>query len=155
LLKKNGFEVIKCDRLNRDTISAYVRKNKMHDLSSLKHNFNKLNASFRQYVDQVKAQKGTVAIWGASHQGFTILSTAELGEKIDYIIDSAPFKQGKYSPATHIPIISPNYFFEKKADAIIIVAPGYSEEIYRTIKEMYGPDVRIAILRSENLEILK
>ena len=58
-------------------------------------------------IDDLKAQGRRVALWGASHQGFTIIACAGIGEKIEYIIDSAEFKQGKYSPATHIEIISP------------------------------------------------
>ena len=49
-----------------------------------------------------------LAIWGASHQGFTLAATTCLGEKAEYIIDSAPFKHGKYAPASHLVIVSPD-----------------------------------------------
>lgn len=154
LLEYTGFEVIELSRINRDTISAYVRKRQMLDLTELKNNFTRLNSSIQQFIRNIKSQGAEVALWGASHQGFTILSTAQLGKDIAYIIDSAPFKQGKYSPATHVPIVSPDYFFEKKVGAIIIVAPGYSEEIYKTIQSRYGTDIVVAVLRSEDLEVL-
>ena len=154
LLERCGFWIVELSRLNRDTISVYVKKRNMVDISGLKCNFNRLNSSIRQFVQSIKIQGGDVALWGASHQGFTILSTAQLGADIAYIIDSAPFKQGKYSPATHIPIVPPEYFFANKVAAIIIVAPGYSNEIYETIQARYGNDVQIAVLRSENVEVL-
>jgi hypothetical protein len=52
---------------------------------------------------------------------------------VEYIIDSAPFKQGKYAPASHIPIVSPDYYFEHKVDVIIVIAPGYANEIKKII----------------------
>ena len=40
-----------------------------------------------------KVEKGVdlslIHIWGASHQGFTLASTSELGKHLAYIIDSA------------------------------------------------------------------
>ncbi len=32
-----------------------------------------------------------------------------LGEKASYIIDSAPFKQGRFAPASHLKIVPPAY----------------------------------------------
>jgi flavodoxin len=37
-------------------------------------------------------------------------------------------------------------------DAILIVAPGYTEEIAGIIKEKFGPNVEILALKSNHLE---
>ena len=155
LLEKNGFEVVECQMINRDTISAYVKKRQKTNLFNLNENFSRLKANIDQYVDSIVSGGGKVAVWGAGHQGFTILSTAGLGDKIEYIIDSAPFKQGKYSPATHVPIVPLSHYFSNKVDAIIIVAPGYTDEIFDIILKNCDNDIKVAVLRSKELEILK
>lgn len=81
------------------------------------------------YMKYLDAWKKKAAIWGASHQGFTLAATTSLGKKAEYIIDSAPFKQGKFAPASHLPIVAPSYFEEHPVDAVIITAPGYTDEI--------------------------
>ena len=94
------------------------------------------------------------AVWGASHQGFTLIPTLHLESFVSYIIDSAPFKQGKFAPASHLPIVAPDHFFEEPVDTILIVAPGYTQEIAGIIREKFGEHVCIATLRSRALELL-
>ena len=106
------------------------------------------------YIDSYICQGKKVAVWGASHQGFTLIPSLGLSDKIAYIIDSAPFKQGKFSPASHIPIVDKKYFFEDPVDSILIVAPGYTDEIAGIIKNELSKDVDIRTLRSNHLEKL-
>ena len=93
-----------------------------------------------------------MAIWGASHQGLTILSSLGLEEKVPYVIDSAPFKQGMYTTGSHIPIVAPVYFHENPVQAILIIAPGYTDEIARIIREQLNESVQIYSLRGNTLE---
>ena len=92
-----------------------------------------------------------MAIWGASHQGLTLLSTTALKDAVSYIIDSAPFKQGLYSPASHVLIVPPEHFQEELVDEILIVAPGYTDEIAGIIKRDFQPCPRILALRGERI----
>lgn len=152
LFEKNGFEVLEQEMINRDTISMIVRKRQKMDVSSLQDNYIQLGEQVGKYLDG-KVEKGQkVAIWGASHQGFTIAATLNLDERIEYIIDSAPFKQGKFSPSSHIPIVSPSYALENPVNAIIVIAPGYTEEIVKIIREKYK-DVEIAAIKDHQMEI--
>lgn len=83
-----------------------------------------------------------------------MVSTLELSGKISYIIDSAKFKQGRYAPASHVPIVSPDYYFIEAVTAVIIVAPGYTNEIFEIITKRFKSNVIVATLRSNHLEIL-
>ena len=105
-------------------------------------------------LDDLAAKNQTIALWGASHQGFTLASTTPLCERVSYIIDSAPFKQGRFAPASHLPIVPPDHFLENPVDVIMIVAPGYSDEIAGVIRTRFGEKVRILTLRSERIEEL-
>ena len=82
-----------------------------------------------------------------------LAATAKLTKKIEYIIDSAPFKQGKYAPASHIPIISPADALLHSVDAIIIMAPGYTDEIAAIIKRDFGQGTEIAVMKAKNLQM--
>jgi SAM-dependent methyltransferase len=152
LLLKNGFEVVDCKMINRDTLSALVKKRTKLNVSSLHENFIRLKSELNKYIDSYIGNNKKVAIWGASHQGFTITSTTDIASKISYIIDSAPFKQNKCAPASHVPIVSPEYYFQNPVDCIIIVAPGYTKEILSVIKQRYRAGIDIAILKSNQLE---
>ena len=76
-----------------------------------------LDQEVNQLMDRLHKEGKKLAIWGASHQGFTLAATTRLGNKVEYMMDSAPFKQGRFAPASHIPIVAPDEFFANPVDA--------------------------------------
>lgn len=152
LLEKNGFVVLEKEIVNRDTLSVIVKKRPIIDISNIENSYFDIIKQVNTYIDKLTENKKHVAIWGASHQGFTLASTANLSDKIEFIIDSAPFKQGKYTPASHIPIIPPEEAMKRELDSIIIVAPGYVDEIANIIKEKFNADIEIMVLMTKKLE---
>ncbi len=152
VLEKNGFEVLEREMVNRDTISMIVRKRQSPDIKRISEEREDICAQLNEYADGMKNQGKKVAVWGASHQGFTLLSTAGLREKIAYCIDSAPFKQGRYAPASHIPIISPEEAKKDPPDGIIIMAPGYTHEIASIIKSDFKDGTDIAVMLTNRLQ---
>ena len=152
LFQKNGFEILDCCIINKDTHSVTVRKRKTADTTCWEKSFAILKKELHEYVDSYTAKGKKVAVWGASHQGFTLISSLGLSDKISYIIDSAAFKQGKYSPASHIPIVDRNHFFVEPVDSIVIMAPGYTDEIVAIIKKELCADLDIRAIRSDHLE---
>ena len=78
----------------------------------------------------------------------------QLGKMLEYIIDSAPFKHGKFAPASHLPIVPPDHFEEHPVDAIVITAPGYTDEIAKIIRERFGEKIEIRAMRSNHLEMV-
>lgn len=155
VLNKNGFEVLEKEMVNRDTLSVIVRKKKLTDVSKIKSSFNTIDREINGYIHSVTASGRKMAIWGASHQGFTLASTLDLGGKVECIIDSAPFKQGRYAPASHIPIISPDEAKKRDLDAIIIMAPGYTNEIAHIIQNEFERDIEIAVMMTNSLQMYK
>ena len=154
LLERNGFQVEECEVINRDTLSVLVRKRPQMDTENLLECYVNLKREMETYMKYLDAWDKKVAIWGASHQGFTLAATTKLGEKARYIIDSAPFKQGKFAPASHLPIVGPDHFHEHPVDAIIITAPGYTDEIAASIRQKFGTAVEIRAMRSNHLEMV-
>lgn len=160
-----GFEVLEEEMINRDTLSVIVGKRKQtagqksHEkraekvlVSGLIESQDTIGREMNELIRGLNAQGKSLAVWGASHQGFTLASTTEIGAFARYIIDSAPFKQGKYAPASHLLIVPPDHYHSDPVDAILIVAPGYTEEIAGTIKEKFGQNIDILALKSNHLE---
>lgn len=154
LLERNGFLVEECEVINRDTLSVIVKKRPQMDTENLLECYVNLKREMETYMKYLDAWDKKVAVWGASHQGFTLASTTKLGERARYIIDSAPFKQGKFAPASHLPIVGPDHFHEHPVDAIIITAPGYTDEIAASIRRKFGTSVEIRAMRSNHLEMV-
>ena len=154
LLERNGFLVEECEVINRDTLSVIVKKRPQMDTENLLECYVNLKREMESYMKYLDAWDKKVAVWGASHQGFTLAATTKLGERARYIIDSAPFKQGKFAPASHLPIVGPDHFHEHPVDAIIITAPGYTDEIAASIRRKFGTSVEIRAMRSNHLEMV-
>ena len=173
LLNHCGFEVLEEEMINRDTLSMIVRKTAMPEtdadagaegvgamtadasiIAPLTEGYEIVTAEVRALTDRLAREGKRLAMWGASHQGFTLASTSELGKHLAYIIDSAPFKQGRFAPASHVPIMAPDHYFEEPVDAVLIVAPGYTDEIAGIIKTRFGGKVEIMTLRTNRIEHL-
>ena len=153
LLEINGFEIIECNETWHDyIISATVRKRQKIDLSNFYACQKQLKQQFADYFEQFKNKK--VAVWGAGHQALTILSLMNLVGKIKYVVDSATFKQGKYTPATHIPIVSPDTLITDPVDAIIIMAASYSDEVIKILQEKFAQNICIFVLRDFKLKMI-
>ena len=165
LMNLHGFQVLEKEMVNRDTCSVIVRKVKerrepeggrlpMLDFSALELSQAKICRQTEELRDQLARENKTLALWGASHQGFTLAATTCLGEAASYIMDSAPFKQGRFAPASHLPIVAPEYFCDHPVDVILIVAPGYTEEIAKIIRSRFSETAKIMTMRSDRLEVL-
>jgi len=151
-LEKNGFHVLDMRIVNRDTWEAIVEKRKSEDVSALNLNMKRLKEEMSGIIDELEKQKKKIAIWGASHQGLTIMSSMELDDKVAYMIDSAPFKQGKFAAGSHIPIVPMEHFQDEPVDVILIIAPGYTDEIANLIKTHLDRNIRIMVLRGNHIE---
>jgi cyclopropane fatty-acyl-phospholipid synthase-like methyltransferase len=152
-LNQNGFEIVECNEVWYDyIISAVVKKREKLDISHFYKLQEKLKDEIDEYVNRFDHRK--IAIWGAGHQALAIISMTNLAGKIKYVVDSAPFKQNKYTPATHIPIVSPEQLVTEPVDAIIVMAGSYSDEVARIIRQKFDKKINISILRNFGLEVV-
>jgi 2-polyprenyl-3-methyl-5-hydroxy-6-metoxy-1,4-benzoquinol methylase len=152
-LKINGFEIIECNQVWRNyIISAVVKKRKRQDISHFSEQQKKIKKQIEEYISRFGDKK--VAIWSAGHQALAVISLMNLGDKIKYIVDSATFKQNKFTPVSHIPIVSLATLESDPVDAIIVMAASYSDEVTRIIQKKINKNINIAILRNHGLEII-
>jgi cyclopropane fatty-acyl-phospholipid synthase-like methyltransferase len=152
-LRLNGFEIVECGVAWHDyIISAVVKKRTPLDISAFREQQEQLKTHVAEYVRRFGA--GRVAVWGAGHQALAVLSLLDLSAKIRYVVDSAPFKQGKYTPATHLPIVPPAVLRTDPVDAVIVMAASYSDEVAGVLRRNFDQNLSVAILRDSQLEIV-
>ena len=78
----------------------------------------------------LKKKGKKIVAYGASAKATTLLQYCNIDSRvIDYITDSAPSKQGKFTPGTHIPIVKPEILKNKIPDYIVITAWNYADNI--------------------------
>src|SRR3989338_1993609 len=153
-LRLNGFETLECKEIWHNYIlSAVVRKKEKLDLSHFQKYQTQLKTEMMEHLGNFGNKRE--AIWGAGHQALAVMALTELENKISYVVDSASFKQGKYTPATHIPIVSPDTLSSNPVDAVIVMTGSYSDEVARIIQQKYSNKMDIRILRDFGLEKIR
>lgn len=136
-MELNGFEVISSQKVWSDYIlSMEVRKRPKLDLSGFSSSQEQLTQELNEFIKQFPEK--TVVVWGAGHQSLAILAMAQLTNKVAFVVDSAEFKQNKYTPASHLPIYPPNMLKNSSIEAAIIIAGGFSDEIAEIIRRDYA-----------------
>jgi len=153
VLETHGFDVIEINSIWHDYIlSAQVKKRPALNISSFTTEQNKIVNELRNFVNKFK--KNDVIIWGAGHQALAVISIAKLDLKVSHVVDSAKFKQNKYTPGTHLLIKDPQSIHQDLPKAIIIMAAAYSDEVAKTLNSQYPEVKNIAILREDGLEVI-
>ncbi|MEO7725129.1 MAG: class I SAM-dependent methyltransferase [Chthoniobacterales bacterium] len=83
-----------------------------------------------QFLIQAKAAGKSVAGYGAPGKGNTLLNYCGIRtDFLDYTVDRNPYKQGKYTPGTRIPIYPPERIRETKPDFLFLLPWNLKDEI--------------------------
>ena len=100
-------------RTNSKNVEKFLRdenKNGFNKLSYLNNYNNKINKTKNdiiKIIKKLKKDKKTIYGYGASGRGTIIMNYCNLNNSVlDYVVDDAPAKRGKYTPGTHVKIIS-------------------------------------------------
>ena len=79
---------------------------------------------------ELKAEGKQVVGYGAPGKGNTLLNYCGIRtDFLDYTVDRNPYKHGRFTPGTHIPIFSPERIAETHPDAILILPWNLAREI--------------------------
>lgn len=84
------------------------------------------------YLRRIKSQSKVVVGYGAAAKGNVFLNYCGITTKLlDYIVDSIPYKQGRYTPGTHIPIFPEQKLQKEIPDYTLILAWNFADEILK------------------------
>lgn len=134
-----------------------IEKNLGLDKAETYHQFGEAcernKKSFTELLTALKSQGKRVVGYAATSKSTTILNYCNVGpDLIDYICDTTPIKQGKYSPGMHIPIKSYEVYKSDNPDYVILFAWNHEQEIFEKEKDLekrggkwisFVPEVRV------------
>ena len=90
-----------------------------------------LKSDLMKSINKLKKVKKSLIGYGASAKGTVLLNYCNIDHTIlDFIVDTTPLKQGKFTPGTHIPILAPNAIEDKgENDLILLLVWNYEDAI--------------------------
>jgi ABC-type Fe3+-hydroxamate transport system substrate-binding protein len=95
---------------------------------------------------EVRTQGKTVVGYGAPGKGNTLLNYCGIGtDFIDFTVDRNPYKQGKYTPGTRIPILPPEQLTKARPDYVLILPWNLKDEILATVGKTPGLNARFVV----------
>lgn len=101
---------------------------KTYDLFTLK--VNNLKEELTVLIDSLKKEGKKIVGYGAAAKGNVLTNYFDIGkDKLDYIVDSTPYKQGLFTPGKNIPVYSENKLLEDMPDYLLILAWNFADEI--------------------------
>ncbi len=105
------------------------------------------------FLIDAKERGKKVVGYGAPGKGNTLLNYCGIRtDFLDFTVDANPYKQGKYTPGTRIPILAPDKIREARPDYVLILPWNLKDEISRAgayIAEWGGrfvvpiPDIKV------------
>ena len=85
---------------------------------------------------ELGSQGKSVGGYGAPAKGSTLLSFLDLGpDDLGWIADRSALKQGRVTPGSHIPIVTPERLVEERPDAVLLLAWNFADEIIEQQRE--------------------
>jgi predicted TPR repeat methyltransferase len=180
LFAEHGFEVFDVERLpiHHGQIRAWVARRgarpvspRVAELAALEANLGlETPAPYRALAGRISRIKsdllgliatardggGHVAGYGAPAKGSTLLSVFDLGPgELDYIADRNELKQGRLTPGSHIPIVSPDRILAEQPALVVVLAWNFADEIARQLSDYLrkGGRMVVPIPELKDLEI--
>lgn len=139
-------------RVTQPTVSAMLAREKLFGLQNLsvyqgfQQKADKVKNDFLAFLIEQKHAGKSVAAYGAAAKGNTLINYAGVKpDLISFICDAAPSKQGKFTPGSHIPILSPAELAKRKPDFVVILPWNIAEEVVQQQVLSWGGSFVIAV----------
>jgi SAM-dependent methyltransferase len=89
-----------------------------------------LKDATRRLLGSLKGDGKTIAAYGAAAKGSTLLNYFGIGrETLDFVADRSTYKQNRFMPGVHVPIVSPDRLLERQPDYTLLLTWNFAEEI--------------------------
>jgi SAM-dependent methyltransferase len=102
-------------------------------------------------VDRSRREERVVA-YGAPGKGNTLLNHCGIrSDLVEFAVDRNPFKQGRFLPGTHIPVLAPDALAEARPDYVLIMPWNLRDEIAGQLRYVrdWGGKLVVALPRLE------
>jgi hypothetical protein len=91
---------------------------------------------WKQFILEQHNQGKRIVIWGSGSKCVSFLTILGIENKIEYVVDINPNRQGKFLPGSGIEIMPPDFIREYKPDLVIVMNSVYSHEIRQMLDKM-------------------
>jgi 2-polyprenyl-3-methyl-5-hydroxy-6-metoxy-1,4-benzoquinol methylase len=119
---------------------AHEREIGFEDIRSYARFSGRVHHTKRQllsFLIQCKEQGAKVCGYGAPGKGNTLLNYCGIGtDFLDFTVDRNPYKQGRYTPGMHIPILPVSAIDEAKPDYLLILPWNLKHEIVAQMRHV-------------------
>ncbi|MEM9800021.1 MAG: class I SAM-dependent methyltransferase [Planctomycetota bacterium] len=121
-------------------VEALIAEEKERGLDSLEGyagftpRVEKTKRDLLRYLIQAREEGKRVVAYGAPGKGNTLLNYCGIrSDLIEYAVDRNPYKHGRFTPGTHIPIHPPEKLDEDRPDVIVILPWNLQKEITKQL----------------------
>ena len=95
---------------------------------------NKVKYELLSFLLVQKKEGKKVAAYGAAAKGNTLLNYCGIkNDLIQFVVDASPYKQGKFLPGSHIPVVTEGEMKKRKPDFVLILPWNIKTEIMNQI----------------------
>lgn len=105
-----------------------------------------IREKLRAALQELKESGHSVAAYGASAKGSTLLNYSGIGaETLDFVVDRSTVKQGRFTPGTHLQIYPVSMLLEAMPDYVLLLTWNFAEEILEQQAEYRAKGGRFVI----------
>lgn len=122
----------------KNSVADYIAQEKAHGITEEKTYIDFANKVYAfhdeliELVSKLTSEGKEVIAYGASAKGNIILNFCNLHSGlIHQMVDSTTYKQGLYTPGTHIPVITEKELEKRKADYALLTAWNFADAILK------------------------
>jgi SAM-dependent methyltransferase len=91
-----------------------------------------LREQLRELLFKLKAEGHSIAAYGASAKGSTLLNYFNIGsETLDFVVDRSTYKQGRLTPGSHLTILPTEELIRHSPDYTLLLTWNFAEEILK------------------------
>jgi hypothetical protein len=107
--------------------------------SGFQERADQIRADLVEFLVDAKAQRKSVAGYGAAAKGNTLLNYAGMSAGLmAYVVDNNPAKQGRYLPGSRIPIVAEQRIVDESPDFVLILPWNIRDEITQRLEALDG-----------------
>jgi 2-polyprenyl-3-methyl-5-hydroxy-6-metoxy-1,4-benzoquinol methylase len=99
----------------------------------------KIRTDLMSFLWKIKSEGKSIAAVSAPAKGMTLLNYCGIKDNlIDFVTERSTLKQGRYTPGSHIRIVSDEELVKRQPDYALILAWNFKEEIIRNNPDYKG-----------------
>jgi hypothetical protein len=108
--------------------------NRLERYTSFQEQVRSTKRALLEFLIEARKSGKRIVGYGAPGKGNTLLNYCGIRQDfLDFTVDRNPYKQGKYTPGTHIPILAPERLMEARPDYVLILPWNLKDEITKAL----------------------